>query len=78
MATTLLCATATILTHPPKLSLRPIHGGLLPSKLSFSRSSSLKCKAVGDSSQTSLDPTVYQGIYGPWTVESSDVREVLY
>ncbi|CAK7335595.1 unnamed protein product [Dovyalis caffra] len=32
----------------------------------------MKCKAVGDSSQP-----VYNGVYGPWTVESSDVREVI-
>ncbi|KAF3430902.1 hypothetical protein FNV43_RR25632 [Rhamnella rubrinervis] len=77
MASTLLCATATILTHPARLSSRPIHGAPLHSKLSLSRSSSLKCKAVGDGSQTSLDPAVNQGIYGPWTVETSDVREVI-
>ncbi|CAK9328645.1 unnamed protein product [Citrullus colocynthis] len=40
-----------------------------PSKLS-----ALKCKAAG---QTTPSPAVYQGIYGPWTVDSSDVREVI-
>ncbi|KAK7844743.1 uncharacterized protein LOC111985038 [Quercus suber] len=36
------------------------------------RNGSIKCKALGESSQT-----FYQGIYGPWTVDSSDVREVV-
>lgn len=36
------------------------------------------CQAVGESSPPPSDSTVvYQGIYGPWTVEDSDVREVL-
>lgn len=35
------------------------------------RNGSIRCKALGESSQT-----FYQGIYGPWTVDSSDVREV--
>ncbi|KAM3705869.1 hypothetical protein ACB098_03G110000 [Castanea mollissima] len=36
------------------------------------RNGSIKCKALGENSQT-----FYQGIYGPWTVDSSDVREVI-
>lgn len=32
---------------------------------------SVVCKALGESSQT-----VYQGAYGPWTVDPSDVKEV--
>lgn len=36
------------------------------------------CKAVGENQQGSLDDNVvYNGIYGPWSVDSSDVREVL-
>lgn len=39
----------------------------------------IKCKALRDG--TSLDPattnTVYQGVYGPWTVDPTDVREVI-
>ncbi|XP_015895917.1 uncharacterized protein LOC107429696 [Ziziphus jujuba] len=88
MATSrLLCSTAPTIfvpLPPPKLCLRAraTKGGPLHSKPSFPRSSSsssssFKCKAVGDSSQTSFDPTVYQGIYGPWTVDSNDVREVI-
>lgn len=46
----------------------------LSNKASWLRSTNrrIKCEAVGDSSQT-----VYNGVYGPWTVESSDVREVV-
>jgi hypothetical protein len=32
---------------------------------------SVRCKAAGENQQ------VYNGVYGPWTVESSDVQEVL-
>lgn len=35
------------------------------------RNGSIRCKALGESSQT-----FNRGIYGPWTVDSSDVREV--
>ncbi|KAL9406496.1 hypothetical protein Peur_003468 [Populus x canadensis] len=46
----------------------------LSNKASWLRSKNrrIKCEAVGDSSQP-----VYNGVYGPWTVESSDVREVI-
>ncbi|XP_021620395.1 uncharacterized protein LOC110620813 isoform X2 [Manihot esculenta] len=37
----------------------------------------IKCKAVGDSPKPSFQPTVYKGVYGSWTVEPSDVREVI-
>lgn len=37
-----------------------------------------RCKALGESSQQpSFDQTVYNGAYGPWTVDPSDVREVI-
>ncbi|XP_074561639.1 uncharacterized protein LOC141817928 [Curcuma longa] len=41
--------------------------------------SSSRCAAVGGGSQPTLDDStaVYQGIYGPWSVEPSDVREVI-
>ncbi|KAK7343209.1 hypothetical protein VNO77_11774 [Canavalia gladiata] len=42
------------------------------------RIGSVRCNAVGENRQGSLDETaVYQGIYGPWTIDSSDVREVI-
>lgn len=37
----------------------------------------VSCRAVSDGSQGSVDGTVYQGSYGPWTIEPSDVREVI-
>ena len=43
-----------------------------------SRSSSVVCKAVRKTGrQNSSSGDVYEGVYGPWTVDSSDVREVL-
>ncbi|XP_050374745.1 uncharacterized protein LOC126792339 [Argentina anserina] len=38
------------------------------------RLGSFKCKAQSSSSQSQ---TVYQGVYGPWSVDSSDVKEVI-
>ncbi|XP_030547611.1 uncharacterized protein LOC115753227 [Rhodamnia argentea] len=38
------------------------------------RNGSVTCKALSDSSP---NPTVYQGVYGPWTVDPADVREVI-
>ncbi|KAG6479021.1 hypothetical protein ZIOFF_062471 [Zingiber officinale] len=48
------------------------------SAISRARSSS-RCGAVGGGSQPTLDDStaVYQGSYGPWSVEPSDVREVI-
>lgn len=88
MATRLL---STSLITPPKLHSRPkfpassdkflntrVPYRLLSSTLSSSESTvsvqnrSLKCQA-----QNSLNQTVYQGIYGPWSVDSLDVREVI-
>ncbi|GKU92914.1 hypothetical protein SLEP1_g6571 [Rubroshorea leprosula] len=37
----------------------------------------IRCKAASESSQGSFERTVYQGVYGPWTVEPEDVREVI-
>ncbi|KAL2326835.1 hypothetical protein Fmac_020262 [Flemingia macrophylla] len=50
-------------------------GGRIPSS---GRRISVRCKAVGENRQVSLNQTtVYEGIYGPWTVDDSDVREVI-
>ncbi|XP_065854435.1 uncharacterized protein [Euphorbia lathyris] len=38
---------------------------------------SVKCKAAGETSQNSLEQTVYQGFYGSWKLEQTDVREVI-
>lgn len=63
---TCLITPPTRFTHASPLKLS--------NKASWLRSKNrrIKCEAVGDSSQT-----VYNGVYGPWTVESSDVREVV-
>ncbi|KAG9446517.1 hypothetical protein H6P81_012645 [Aristolochia fimbriata] len=47
------------------------------SSAALRRFASVKCKALREGSQQTFDRTVYQGIYGPWTVESSDVQEVI-
>jgi len=64
---TCLITPPTRFTHASPLKLS--------NKASWLRSKNrrIKCEAVGDSSQP-----VYNGVYGPWTVESSDVREVLF
>ncbi|XXG54945.1 hypothetical protein AAC387_Pa03g2707 [Persea americana] len=81
-------ATVTLrLPSPPQISaprnldIRPV---LIPSKLASSRSSlrigSVVCRALGEGSQQQPfddDRTVYQGVYGPWSVDPSDVREVI-
>ncbi|XWS39407.1 hypothetical protein CRYUN_Cryun18bG0051800 [Craigia yunnanensis] len=41
------------------------------------RNGKIKCNAVSESSQGSIDRTVYQGAFGPWTVDPEDVREVM-
>ncbi|KAL1344617.1 uncharacterized protein [Arachis hypogaea] len=44
------------------------------------RTKSIRCAGLGESRQGSLgnnNSVVYEGIYGPWTIESSDVREVI-
>ncbi|KAL2903711.1 Ribosome maturation factor RimP [Bienertia sinuspersici] len=33
----------------------------------------VRCKAM----EQSTSPSVYQGVYGPWTIDSSDIREVV-
>ncbi|XP_054804486.1 uncharacterized protein LOC129307658 [Prosopis cineraria] len=46
-------------------------------RLSFSVGS-VRCKALEQDSRSSVDNSVvYQGLYGPWTVDDSDVREVI-
>lgn len=41
------------------------------------RKGRLSIRAVSGSSQGgSVDGTVYKGVYGPWSVEQSDVKEV--
>ncbi|KAM1418176.1 hypothetical protein EV1_021272 [Malus domestica] len=81
-----LCASATIV-HPPTLPAAKLSPSNNISHIFLSSSAdkasvwlqSFKCRALGESSQpqTSLAETVYQGVYGPWLVDSTDVREVI-
>ncbi|KAL5069791.1 hypothetical protein RYX36_020678 [Vicia faba] len=71
---------ASVSVGPPTLVRIPSSslscGGWVPS--STIRIRSVRCKAVGENPQGSLsDTVVYKGVYGPWTVESSDVQEVV-
>lgn len=78
----LSCATAPmvsrVLSDSSRMTCYPSPQLLLSSTSTVTvtklrlRNGSIKCKALGESSQT-----FYQGIYGPWTVDSSDVREVV-
>ncbi|XP_077212112.1 integral membrane family protein [Tasmannia lanceolata] len=61
------------LPPPSRVSLRSSSSY---SRVSF-RTRSVKCKALGEGSQQAFDRTVYQGIYGPWTVDPPDTREVI-
>ena len=73
--------SATLLTVP-KLQSSKKRDGFSEARVSLSSSiprvsgriRSIRCQALGDGS---VDGIVYQGTYGPWTVDSSDVREVL-
>lgn len=45
------------------------------------KNGTIRCEVVDEGSSTSnvsVDQTVYQGAYGSWTVEDSDVREVSF
>lgn len=67
-ASRLLYATTTTGVSTPKLiSYANTNNGR---KLRIRRALRLRCKALGDG-------TVYQGVYGPWTVDPSDVQEVI-
>ncbi|GLJ44585.1 hypothetical protein SUGI_0937070 [Cryptomeria japonica] len=51
---------------------------ILSSKTNYrqARQLGVKCKALRDGSEGTGNDTVYQGVYGPWTIESSDKLEV--
>ncbi|ESQ34044.1 hypothetical protein EUTSA_v10008446mg [Eutrema salsugineum] len=67
MASRLL--STTLIGSPTGLRAFPARAGVRKGRVSF--------RAVSDSSQGSVDGTIYQGVYGPWTIEQSDVKEVI-
>uniref|UniRef100_A0A6V7QYF8 Uncharacterized protein n=1 Tax=Ananas comosus var. bracteatus TaxID=296719 RepID=A0A6V7QYF8_ANACO len=81
MALLLGLAPASLLTprlkrspirRPRPLPLRPAPA-LVADRIA-TRSASVRCEALGEGIG---DRTVYEGVYGPWTVDPSDVREVI-
>ncbi|KAI3919287.1 hypothetical protein MKW98_030423 [Papaver atlanticum] len=87
----LLCCSSTKLLLPLSLNSNSLpliissssissntHSTSFLSRVSFQPSktsrinNNIRCQA-----QNSLDSTVYKGIYGPWSVDSTDVREVI-
>ncbi|CAH8388036.1 unnamed protein product [Eruca vesicaria subsp. sativa] len=72
MASRLL--STTLLTPPANLN-KSSSG---PTARVGLRKGRLSIRAVSNSSQGgSVDGTVYKGVYGPWTVDQSDVKEVI-
>ncbi|TYI95768.1 hypothetical protein E1A91_D01G021800v1 [Gossypium mustelinum] len=74
-----LCSSTTF--NKPKIKpstnqAKPFLFSSSSSSLGF-RNGKIKCNAVSESSQGSIDRTVYQGAFGPWTIDPEDVREVL-
>ncbi|VVA92831.1 unnamed protein product [Arabis nemorensis] len=61
--------STTLITPPANLTKSPGRLGLRKGRVNF--------RALSDGSQGSVDGTVYKGVYGPWTVEPSDVKEVV-
>lgn len=59
---------------PNSLLLRPTPPLINRRHRSFRSLLSVKCQAVGEQPDSAA---VYQGVYGPWKVESSDVQEVV-
>ncbi|PUZ36060.1 hypothetical protein GQ55_9G009700 [Panicum hallii var. hallii] len=80
-----MTTAAAALLLPPRLVSLPPHPSLVPICKNPAPSSALlgrrgaRLGAVGDRPGAGLadQNTVYNGVYGPWTVEDSDVREVL-
>jgi hypothetical protein len=79
-----MTTAAAALLLPPRLVSLPPHPSLVPICKNPAPSSALlgrrgaRLRAVGDRPGAGLadQNTVYNGVYGPWTVEDSDVREV--
>ncbi|GMJ09899.1 hypothetical protein like AT1G28140 [Hibiscus trionum] len=81
LSTTLIAPLCLTKLNKPKLkpSTNPAKPFLFSSSLFKAgvRNGKIKCNAVSESSRGSVDRTVYQGAFGPWTIDPEDVREVL-
>lgn len=60
-----------------KRSLSASHSATCTPRPSYATKKTIRCQAVGETPTTPQKSQLYQGVYGPWTVEPSDVREVL-
>ncbi|KAK7358076.1 hypothetical protein VNO80_17376 [Phaseolus coccineus] len=80
LSTVAVAVTASVCPPGPRCrvdkgSPRLCCGARFPS---FGCRISVACKAVGEKQQGPVDETIlYDGIYGPWTIDDSDVREVI-
>ncbi|KAG7598505.1 hypothetical protein ISN44_As06g027470 [Arabidopsis suecica] len=72
MATRLL-STTTLITPLVTLSKSPAG---LTARVGVRRGRVI-IRAVSNSSQGAVDGTVYKGVYGPWTIDQADVKEVI-
>lgn len=83
MAASALLLSPRLVSFPPHPSLAPLFTKRPPPYPlggGGGRGAGARLRAVGDGPGAGLPPeqaTVYDGAYGPWTLEDSDVREVL-
>ncbi|CAA0249609.1 unnamed protein product [Arabidopsis thaliana] len=68
-----LLSTTTLVTPPAYLNKSP---AFLTARVGVRRGRA-NVKAVSNSSQGAVDGTVYKGVYGPWTIDQADVKEVI-
>ncbi|CAI9275240.1 unnamed protein product [Lactuca saligna] len=65
-------------THATTTTTTTTHLFRVSTQLQLHRHRGVKCQAAGDDGLLEPPtPRVYQGIYGPWSVDSSDIREVI-
>ncbi|XP_010478179.1 PREDICTED: uncharacterized protein LOC104757152 [Camelina sativa] len=69
-----LLSTTTLITPPANLYKSPTY---FTARVGVRKGRRVNVRAVSDGSQGAVDGTVYKGVYGPWTVEQSDVKEVV-
>ncbi|EOA38392.1 hypothetical protein CARUB_v10009958mg [Capsella rubella] len=68
-----LLSTTTLITPPANLYKSSAY---LTARVGVRRRR-VNVRALSDGSQGAVDGTVYKGVYGPWTIEQSDVKEVI-